>query len=138
MTSGNQPELFSTILQGVETAVSVVDDIEAGLLDCSKQLRIDPSLDAFTLLSTGISNLGDMITLIQEIFKGCAYLQNNLVPAESVSAFEKSVDLFREAQASMERNDWISLADLIQYEISPVLQESKRELIAIQDKLTQG
>jgi len=139
MTNGDpQAELLATIMQGVDTAISVVDDIEAGLLECSKQLRIDPSFETFTALSAGISNLGDMVSLMQEIYKGCAHLRSNPVPAEFVTAFEKSVDLFREVQVSMERQDWISLADLIQYEISPILKESKQELITVRECLTQG
>jgi len=139
MTNGDpQAELLATIMQGVDTAISVVDDIEAGLLDCSKQLRVDPSFDTFTTLSIGIGNLGDMVALMQEIYKGCAHLRSNPVSAESVTSFEKSVDLFREAQASMERQDWISLADLIQYEVSPILKESKQELLALRDCLAQG
>ncbi|MCL1925811.1 MAG: hypothetical protein FWF95_01565 [Syntrophorhabdaceae bacterium] len=139
MTNGDpQVELLATIKQGVDTAISVADEIEAGILDCSKQLRVDPSFETFTSLSTGISNLGDIVALMQEIQNGCAHLRNNPVPAESVAVFGKSVDLFREAQASMERQDWISLADLMQYEISPILKESKRELIAMRDCLEQN
>ena len=139
MTNGDPTAgLLTTIMRGVDTAISVADDIEAGLLDCSKRLRVDPSTDTFTALSVGISNLGDMVALIQEIHKGCAHLQNNPVPSEFVTVFEKSIDLFREAQASMERQDWVSLADLIQYEISPILKESKQELIVVRDCLAQG
>jgi len=139
MTNGDpQAELLATVLQGVDTAISVVDEIESGLLDCSKQLRIDPSNEAFTVLSIGINNLGDMVALMQEIYKGCLHLKNNPVPTKSNAAFEKSVDLFREVQASMERQDWISLADLIQYEVSPILKESKQELIAVRDCLAQS
>jgi len=137
MTNGDpQAELLTTVLQGVDTAISVIDDIENGLLDCSKQLRIDPSFETLTTLSIGISNLGDMVALMQEVQKGCVHLQGNPVPAESFTAFAKSIDLFREAQASMERQDWISLADLIQYEISPILKEAKQEFIVVRDGLT--
>jgi len=40
-------------------------------------------------------------------------------------------------EAAMERNDWISLADLIQYEISPIIDQSKKELSSIKERLTQ-
>ncbi len=38
----------------------------------------------------------------------------------------------------MERKDWISLADLIQYELSPLLGEGKKEFEAVRDRLASG
>jgi hypothetical protein len=36
----------------------------------------------------------------------------------------------------MERKDWISLADLIQYELSPLLGEGGKEFGAVRDLLS--
>ncbi|MEW6720411.1 MAG: hypothetical protein AB1346_08180 [Thermodesulfobacteriota bacterium] len=129
-------ELLSRIREGVETALSVIGEIDAGLLDCSKRLRIDPSSETFAVLSAGIANLGDLLALVQEIRKGADFLPSRPVPADALSTLEKSIDLFREMQAAMERKDWISVADLIQYELSPVLSEGKKEFSAVRELLT--
>ena len=130
-----QVELLARIREGVEAAISVVGEIDAGLLDCSKRLRVDPSNEAFTVLSAGLTNLGDLIALAEEVRKGVAHLTSLPVPEGAFSALDKSADLFREMQAAMERKDWISLADLIQYELSPVLGEGKKEFAAVLDLL---
>jgi hypothetical protein len=131
-----QVELLARIREGIESALSVVGEIDAGLVDCSKRLRVDPSNDTFSALSMGVTNLGDLISLMQEIRKGFAHLVSRPVPPEAFSFLDKSVDLFREMQASMERKDWISLADLIQYELSPLLGEGGKEFGAVRDLLS--
>ncbi len=133
-----QVELQSRILEGIEAAISVVGEIDAGLLDCSKRLRLDPSNETFTMLSAGVTNLGDLIALVQEVRKGVDHMESRPVPADAFASLEKSVDLFREMNAAMERKDWISLADLIQYELSPVLGEGKKEFAAVRDLLAAG
>ncbi|MBE0569822.1 MAG: hypothetical protein IH576_04190 [Deltaproteobacteria bacterium] len=131
-----QVELLTRIREGVESALSVIGEIDAGLLDCSKRLRVDPSNETFSTLSAGITNLGDLVALLQEIRKGADHLASRPVPPDAFSSLEKSLDLFREMQASMERKDWISLADLIQYELSPLLGEGKKEIDSVRALLS--
>jgi hypothetical protein len=131
-----QAELLTRIREGVESALQVVGEIDAGLLDSSKRLRVDPSNDAFSALSMGLTNLGDLIALVQEIRRGVAHLGSRSVPREAFSFLDKSTDLFREMQAAMERKDWVSLADLIQYELSPLLAEGKKEFSSVLELLS--
>lgn len=140
MGSGDprQVELQGKIREGVEAAISVVGEIDAALLDCSKRLRLDPSNETFSALSLGISNLGDLVALVQEIRKGIDHLESRPVPGDAFASLEKSVDLFREMNAAMERKDWVSLADLIQYELSPLLGEGKKEFEAVRGLLAAG
>lgn len=133
-----QVELQARIREGIEAAISVVGRIDSDLLDCSKRLRVEPANETFTALSQGIGNLGDLVALVQEIRKGVDHLESRPVPADAFSSLEKSVDLFREMQAAMERKDWVSLADLIQYELSPLLGEGKKEFAAARDLLAAG
>jgi hypothetical protein len=133
-----QAELHEKIRDGVETLISVVGEIDAGLLECSKRLRVDPSNETFSALSMGITNLGDLVALVQEVRKGAAHLAAHPVPDDAFSTLEKSVDLFREMQSAMERKDWVSLADLIQYELSPLLVEGKKEFTAVRELLAAG
>jgi hypothetical protein len=59
-------------------------------------------------------------------------------PRDAFASLEKSVDLFREMNAAMERKDWVSLADLIQYELSPLLEEGRKEFTVVRDLLSAG
>ena len=131
-----QTELLSRIREGVDSALVVVGEIDKELLDCAKRLRVDPSETTFTTLSAGISNLGDFVELVNEIRNGMAHLASRPVPAEAFSSLEKALPLFRGMQAAMEGKDWITLADLIQYELSPLLAEGMKDFAAVRELLS--
>jgi hypothetical protein len=131
-----QAELLEKIREGVDTALEVVGEIDRGLLDSSKRLRVDPTDETFTALSAGISNLGDLVALVNGIRDGAAHLSSQIVPAETFGSLEKSLSLFQNMQAAMEGKDWITLADLIQYELSPLLAEGEKDLAAVRDRLS--
>jgi hypothetical protein len=133
-----QTELLATIREGVENALAVVGEIDRRLLACSNRLRVDPSDDTFTALSSEISNLDAFVALVQEIGNGVAHLASRPVPADAFAALEKSLPLFQQMQAAMEGKDWVTLADLIQYELSPLLADGARDLSAIRDLLARS
>lgn len=128
-------ELLAKLLEGVEGALGAVGEIDRRLVACSKLLRVGKDTDAFTALSSGLSNLGDLFDLVREIRSGAAVLSSRDVPAEAFGSWERSVDLFREMLAAFEGKDWITLADLIQYEVSPLLGDGEKDLARIRDIL---
>ncbi len=129
-------ELLAKVREGVEVAASVIGEIDTGLLDCAKRLRVDPSNETFSELSARITNLGDLVALVREVRKGAEYLEIRPGTEVLLPFLEMSVDLFRGMQAAMERKDWVTLADLIQYELSPVLSEGNEEFAAVLDLLS--
>jgi len=130
-----QTELLATIREGVDNALAVVGEIDRRLLTCASRLRVDPSDDTFTALSSEISNLDALVALVQEIRNGVAHLASLPVPADAFAALEMSLPLFQQMQAAMEGKDWVTLADLIQYELSPLLADGERDLSGVRDLL---
>lgn len=133
-----QMELLAKIREGIENAVEAVGEIDRRLLACSNRLRVDPSDDTFTALSSEISNLEAIVALVQEIKNGVAHLPSRPVPPDAFSSLEKSLSLFQQMQASMEGKDWVTLADLIQYELSPLLADGEKDLSGIRDLLARS
>ena len=131
-----QTELLAKIREGVDSALEVVGAIDRGLLECAKRLRVEPTDATFAALSAGISNLGDLVELVREIRNGAGRLASNPVPAEAFASLEQSLPLFREMQGAMEGKDWITLADLIQYELSPRLGEGVKDLAVLRERLS--
>ncbi len=130
-----QIELLAKIREGIENALAVVGEIDRRLLTCSNRLRVDPSDDTFTALSSEISNLDAFVALMQELKNGFAFLTSRPVPPDAFASLEQSLSLFQQMQAAMEGSDWVTLADLIQYELSPLLAEGERDLSGIRDLL---
>lgn len=133
-----QMELLATIREGIDNALAVVGEIDRRLLTCSNRLRVDPSDDTFTALSLEISNLEAFVALVQEIKNGVAQLPSRPVPADAFDSLEKSLSLFQQMQTAMEGKDWITLADLIQYELSPLLADGEKDLSGIRDLLARS
>ena len=130
-----QMELLARIREGIDNALSVFGEIDRRLLTCSNRLRVDLSDDTFTALSLEISNLDALIALLQEIKNGVAHLASRDVPTDAFASLEKSLSLFQQMQAAMEGKDWVTLADLIQYELSPLLADGKKDLSGLRDLL---
>ena len=130
-----QTELLATIREGIDNALAVVGEIDRRLLACANRLRVDPSDDTFTTLSLEISNLDAFVALAQEIKNGLAHIASLPVPTGAFASLEKSLSLFQQMQAAMEGKDWVTLADLIQYELSPLLADGEKDLSGIRDLL---
>jgi hypothetical protein len=131
-----QAELLSKIREGIDSMLTTVKEIDERLLASSKQLRVDQGSDAFMVLSSAISNLGDLVDLVREIKSGIAHLASKSVPANAFDSWERSIALFREMLTALEGKDWITLADLIQYELSPLLAEGEKDLSRVRDLLS--
>lgn len=133
-----QMELLARIREGIDNALAVVGEIDRRLLTCSNRLRVDPSDDTFTALSLEISNLDALVALVQEIKNGVAHLASRPVPTDAFASLEKSLSLFQQMLAAMEGKDWVTLADLIQYELSPLLADGAKDLSGIRDLLARS
>jgi len=133
-----QVELLARIHEGIDNALAVVGEIDRRLLACSTRLRVDPSDDTFTALSLEISNLDAFVALVQEVKNGIAHLASRPMPADAFASLEKSLSLFQQMQAALEGKDWITLADLIQYELSPLLADGAKDLSGIRDLLARS
>jgi len=130
-----QAELLEKIRQGIDSALGITGMIGGRFIACSKQLRVEPGTEAFTLLSGEIANLGDLLALVQEIRKGVGFLADRTVTADAFVSWEKSIPLFREIIAALEGKDWITLADLMQYELAPLLEAGEKELAGVRELL---
>ncbi len=131
-----QQELLAKIREGVDSALAVIGEIDGNLLACAKRLRIDPSEESFAALSSGISTLGDLVDLVKEIRNGAAHLASRPLSADAFASLEKSLSLFQGMEEALEGKDWITLADLIQYELSPLLGQGEKDLAAVRDLLS--
>lgn len=130
-----QTELLARIREGIDNTLAVVGEIDRRFLACSNRLRVDPSDDTFATLAQEISNLDALIALVQEIRNGVLHLASRPVPADAFASLGSSLPLFQQMQAAMEGKDWVTLADLIQYELSPLLAEGEKDLARIRDLL---
>ena len=81
-----------------------------------------------------MDNLSDLMDFVRELRNG---LEQSEISSESLSSWNKSVDIFKEMLSAFEGKDWITLADLIEYELNPLLLEGKNGLSELNGRLTE-
>lgn len=130
-------ELVDSIKGNITRVIGIVEEIRDGLVNCASILRVEQSEKVFRDLSEGIKNLNHLIDFIKELKSGMEHLElkGYNVSMEPLSRWDKSLDIFNEMLSAFESQDWITLSDLIQYELQPFLLEGEKGLSELNESL---
>lgn len=128
-------ELVNALKNGIAEAIDITEEISDRLLDCSCLLRVEHSEEVFNSLLEGINNLSDLIDFIRELKKGMEALRGYAAMEPLLSSWDGSLGVFKEMLSAFESKDWITLSDLIQYELHPLLLEGKKGLSELNETL---
>ncbi len=130
-------ELVMAIQEGIKEADEIVTEIGDRLLDCVNLLRTEQSDRVFKELSEGIKNLNHLMDFIREVKKGVEHLRlkGYDISMEPFACWDNSLDIFREMLSAFETRDWVTLSDLIQYELPPLFEDGKKGLAEIREIL---
>lgn len=121
-------ELMKVLINGVEEVEGLAGEIRERLLRAAKGLRVEQSEETFRSLSTGIENLKDLMAFLEQMKEGLKCLKDLSIPEDRLKCWDRSVELFQDMLSAFEMKDWITVADLIEYELSPLLEEGERSL----------
>ncbi|MBI4687004.1 MAG: hypothetical protein HY756_04375 [Nitrospirae bacterium] len=123
-------QLIEALRNGISETGRLIIDIKGGLSECARLLRIEQNADILTLLAGRLSNLSHLNDFIGELRKGIEQLnlQGYNISGTDLSHWDKSIRLFKDMLSALEAKDWITLSDLIQYELDPFLIEGERGL----------
>ena len=127
-------ELLTAIKDGIISACESIGQISGRLMACANSLRIEQTEKVFNDISVLMDNLSDLMDFVRELRNG---LEQSEISSESLSIWNKSVDIFKEMLSAFEGKDWITLADLIEYELNPLLLEGKNGLSELNERLTE-
>lgn len=128
-------ELVEAMRNGIRETLEIIENMGEDLTNCSSLLRVEQSERVFISLSGGLENLGHLMDFIQEIKRGIGHLKGRDISAEPLSCWDKSLSLFKEMLSAFENKDWITVADLIQYETYPLLEEGRKGLTELLQQL---
>ncbi len=130
-------ELVKAIQTGIAASEEVVGEIGERLLDCVNLLRTEQSDKVFMDLSEGIGNLYHLLEFVREVRRGMEHLSSRGydVSMEPFKCWDNSLDIFREMLSAFENKDWVTLSDLIQYELPLILEDGRKGLSEIQEGL---
>ena len=128
-------ELLGVIKKSIGESLEIAKNIREWLMECANLLRIEQGERVFSALAEGIKNLGNLFEYVRELKNGTEHLKGFNVPSGYFECWEKSLNIFREMSSAFERKDWITLSDLIQYELQPLLLEGEKGLSELEKSL---
>ncbi len=131
----DQPELFEAIKNSISDARQVVQELAEVFTERIQPLRLEESEAVFNDLTQNINDLQGLMEFLSELKGGIEYYENFALPIDPISSNDEGLNLFKEMLASMESKDWIMLADLIEYELSPMLMNQDEWLGKLEKKL---
>ena len=131
----DQPELLAAIKNSISDAREVVKELAKVLSERIQPLRLEESEEVFNDLTQNICDLQGLMEFLSELQDGMDYFEGFGLPSDPISSNEEGLKLFREILASMESKDWIMVADLIEYELSPLLIQEEEWLGKLDEKL---
>ena len=131
-------ELVNAMKNGITDAIGITEQIGDKLLDCSHLFRVEHSEDVFNDLSEGINNLSDLVDFIRELKRSMGTLKGHTSVEPFLSPWNRSLEVFQEMLSAFESKDWVTLSDIIQYELHPLLVEGGRGLSELSESLRDG
>ncbi|MBI4620069.1 MAG: hypothetical protein HY739_07900 [Desulfobacterales bacterium] len=132
---GKEIELVNAMKNGITEAIGITKEIGDRLLDCSCLLRVEHSEEVFNALLGGINNLSDLVDFIKELKRGMETLKDYSQVEPFLSSWDGSLKIFEDMLPAFESKDWITLSDLIQYELHPFLVEGEKGLSELNEIL---
>ena len=137
MKQRERDELLNAVKEGVSDVSGIVGVLERDLTDCATALRIEHTETVFRNLAEGIQNLEHLMDFLGQLREGLGHFSRS--GGRSFGAFPDSAGqvrpLFSDMLAAFEAKDWITVADLIQYELKPVLSGIEADLARVKEEL---
>ena len=130
-----QPELMAAIKNSIGDARQVVKELAGVFTEKIQPLRLEESESVFNDLTQNIYDLQGLMEFISELRDGIHYYEEFGLASDPISSDEAGLKLFKEMLVSMESRDWVMLADLIEYELSPLLIQEEDWLGKLDEKL---
>ncbi len=132
--SGNA-ELLEAVIQAIVQGRGHIKALLKELEKCVQLLRVEPSRGTFTTVSNNIESLRALMEFGEELRSGLTRLAGADLVVESILPKGDFLNVFQAMMAGFESRDWVTLADLIQYELLPLVQRSEEDLALLEAKL---
>lgn len=130
-----RPEIFNAIRDSIADARFSAQKLAAVFTENIQPLRMEESESVFLNLTQNIQDLEYFMGFIKELKGGMNYFEGFGLPADPLSYQDAGLNLFQEMHTAMKSKDWIMLADLIEYELSPLLFKEDEWLGEVHGKI---
>jgi hypothetical protein len=125
------------IAEGLKGAMDYLQELVPLVTRISELLRVGKNQEAHQLLAQSVEGLQQLINECQ-VLKGSIRLVYEGLSVEHVMILEGKgsiLDLLKELLKVQSNRDWVLLADLLEYELVPLLQNWSQELAGLRADL---
>ncbi len=126
-------ELKQALAVSLKESDEAAASIAGRVLACANALRTNPGRETLGMVASVAEDLGSLAELVRNM--RVSSLGLGLSSGDAFSAWDRSVVHFSEMVAAFGRQDWGALADLLQYEIHPLLLDTRKGLGSMLDAL---
>jgi len=135
---------FSTVKDPAEKVVDLLkrmseylERFSAGVGEVADQFRVGSPEEANRILVQAVEGVGTFIELLSAVrlvtgseLSDLSYKNKSLGERE-----EKLLDITKKMQASQEEKDWVTVADLLEYELGPLMTEWKEMIPLLESEV---
>jgi len=127
--------LKDALIKGISEVTGIIKEIEKGLVECANLFRIEQSDKVLNLFIEKTENLNLLFEFIRQLRAGITNLNDPKLSTELLLCWDRANSILKEMVSSFENKDWITLSDLIQYELNPLLLEGEEKLSQLMEGL---
>ncbi|RMG74080.1 MAG: hypothetical protein D6710_02210 [Nitrospirae bacterium] len=129
--------LVNTLKNSLKEVSSLIEPVSNGLASVSSDLRVEESEEVFRNLSNWLKALQSIYNFANELNRAIEQLGRMGIDirADYSSIWTDSRGILEEMLAAFESKDWVTLCDLIEYEIVPLLSKGREQFYQLQEEL---
>lgn len=120
----DKTELHETILQALQGASEACTALAGFILEAANQMRSGEVREGNELLSRVLDDLSVLISFLEDV-RRCNMFTETQDGQESMDALDQEsremANLLKTALGAQEKEDWVYLADILEYEFSQKL-----------------
>ncbi len=133
--SADHPTLLEAVSTAVKEGQKYVKDLEKELSECARLLRVEQSRGTFTKVSNNIDSMKALMEFGDQLRDSLARLHRPDISGEDLLSQKEFLNVFQAMVSAFEARDWVTLADLIQYELHPLVTRGIEDLVLLETKL---
>jgi|Deesub1362A_J573_1020465.scaffolds.fasta_scaffold01772_7 hypothetical protein len=116
-------EVLKAIKNSIGDAKQIINELIRAFEDNVKILRAEQNAYVFNNFVQNIRDLQCVFEYIGELNAGIRYLDQQGIRPDPISSKNFGIDILKEINGAFTSCDWVLLADLIEYELIPLLSE---------------
>jgi hypothetical protein len=127
--------ILEVIRNSLDDACDTVKALEESFRENVKTLRIESSEYVFTNLMQNIRDLQFLLEFLGELRAGMVHFEDFGIGDDPIIADGAGVKLFSEMNSAFAAGDWVALSDIIEYELTGLLQKEEAWLRELQERV---